>query len=86
MVAGAPGGASLHGDGTPVHEPTDRDPTALGASDHAMPPGTRYMGPPDAPAAQAGANRWIALFAAACRRAVDDASRFRTVRYSGIGR
>jgi Fic family protein len=34
---------------------------------------TRYVGSPDAPEAIAGLNRWIGLFAAACRRAVDDA-------------
>lgn len=38
--------------------------------------GTRYAGPPDSAEAHAGANRWIALFAAACRRAVEDATRF----------
>lgn len=37
---------------------------------------TRYVGPADTPAAQMGINAWIAFFAAACRRAVDDASRF----------
>ncbi|MGH7777913.1 MAG: Fic family protein [Candidatus Dormibacterales bacterium] len=34
---------------------------------------TRYLGDPDSPQARDGANRWIALFAAASRRAVDDA-------------
>ena len=38
--------------------------------------GTRYVGPPDSAEAHAGTNRWIALFAAACRRAVEDATRF----------
>lgn len=38
--------------------------------------GARYDGPPDSPAAHAGINRWIGLFATACRRAVEDASRF----------
>ena len=37
---------------------------------------TRHVGPPDSPEAHAGANRWIALFASACRRAADDAARF----------
>lgn len=37
---------------------------------------TRYVGPADTPAAQVGINAWIAFFASACRRAVDDASRF----------
>ena len=37
---------------------------------------TRHVGPPDSTEAHAGANRWIALFAAACRRAVEDAMRF----------
>ncbi len=40
--------------------------------------GTRHVGPPDSAEAHAGANRWIALFAAACRRAVEDAARFET--------
>ena len=40
--------------------------------------GTRHVGPPDSAEAQAGANRWIALFASACRRAADDAARFET--------
>ena len=39
---------------------------------------TRYQGRPDAHAAHDGMNRWIALFAAACRRAVDDATDFET--------
>ena len=39
---------------------------------------TRHVGPPDSAEAHAGANRWIALFAAACRRAVEDAARFET--------
>lgn len=38
--------------------------------------GTRYAGPPNSDAAHDGLNRWIAVFAAACRRAVDDASDF----------
>ena len=38
--------------------------------------GTRYVGSPDSAEPHAGANRWIALFAAACRRAADDAARF----------
>ena len=37
---------------------------------------TRYTGGPDSNAAQSGINDWIALFASACRRAVDDASLF----------
>jgi Fic family protein len=37
---------------------------------------TRYIGSPDSPGAHAGINAWIALFASACRRAVEDASRF----------
>ena len=38
--------------------------------------GTRYTGPPDSAEAHAGTNRWIALFASACRRAVEDAAHF----------
>ena len=38
--------------------------------------GTRYVGAPGSAEAHAGVNRWIALFASACRRAVEDASRF----------
>ena len=38
--------------------------------------GTRYEGAPDSEAALAGINRWIALFASACRRAAEDAARF----------
>lgn len=38
--------------------------------------GTRYRGRHDCAAAHEGINRWIGLFAAACRRAVDDASSF----------
>ena len=38
--------------------------------------GTRYEGAPDSENAHAGINRWIALFASACRRAVEDAGRF----------
>ena len=37
---------------------------------------TRHVGGPDCPEAHAGVNRWVALFASACRRAVQDASRF----------
>jgi Fic family protein len=37
---------------------------------------TRYLGRPASAAAHEGLNRWIALFATACRRAVDDASAF----------
>ena len=37
---------------------------------------TRYADTPDSAEAQAGLNRWIALFASACHRAVEDASRF----------
>ena len=37
---------------------------------------TRYVGPSDSDEAHAGVNRWIALFASACHRAVDVASRF----------
>ena len=38
--------------------------------------GTRYAGSTDSPEAHAGINRWTGLFATACRRAVEDASRF----------
>ena len=38
--------------------------------------GTRYEGKSDSPAAQAGLNDWVGLFATACRRAVDDATEF----------
>ena len=38
--------------------------------------GTRYVGDPESPAAHDGLNRWIALFAAATRRAVGDARLF----------
>jgi Fic family protein len=38
--------------------------------------GTRYEGAPDSEQAHAGLNRWIALFAGACRRAAVDAGRF----------
>ncbi len=38
--------------------------------------GTRYRGRSDGPAAHDGTNSWIGLFAAACRRAVDDAVAF----------
>ena len=37
---------------------------------------TRYRGRADSAAAHDGANRWIALFAAACHRAVEDAAGF----------
>lgn len=37
---------------------------------------TRYRAKPDSAAAHEGINRWIALFAGACRRAIDDASAF----------
>ena len=52
--------------------------------------GTRHVGPPDSAEAHAGTNRWIALFASACRRAVEDATRFeaqvRTLQASWIER
>ena len=38
--------------------------------------GTRYEGAPDSEDAHVGINRWIALFASACRRAAEDAGRF----------
>ena len=38
--------------------------------------GTRHMGEADSAEALGGLNRWIALFASACRRAAEDASRF----------
>ena len=37
---------------------------------------TRHDGPPDSEDAQAGMHSWIALFAGACRRAAENASRF----------
>jgi Fic family protein len=37
---------------------------------------TRYEGPPDSLAAYEGVNAWVGTFAAACRRAVDDAQAF----------
>jgi Fic family protein len=37
---------------------------------------TRYIGPPDGEEAIRGLNDWVALFAAACKRAVDDAFGF----------
>jgi Fic family protein len=37
---------------------------------------SRYRGRADSAAAHDGVNRWIALFSAACRRAVDDAAAF----------
>jgi len=38
--------------------------------------GTRYAGPSNSDAAHDGLNRWIAFFAGACRRAVEDALDF----------
>ena len=38
--------------------------------------GTHYVGEPDSTDAQEGLNRWIALFTAACGRAVEDAGDF----------
>jgi Fic family protein len=38
--------------------------------------GTRYVGSSRSVAAVAGINRWMALFATACRRAIEDASEF----------
>jgi len=38
--------------------------------------GTRYVGPAESSEAHSGINRWIALFASACRRAVEDARHF----------
>src|SRR5207248_5224572 len=47
---------------------------------------TRYGEAADSPAARDGLNRWVALFATATRRAVDDAERYeervRTIRES----
>jgi Fic family protein len=37
---------------------------------------TRYVGAPDSAEANAGVNRWIAIFAGACTRSVEDASAF----------
>lgn len=37
---------------------------------------TRYQGEPESESAHAGINRWVALFSIACRRAIEDASRF----------
>jgi Fic family protein len=37
---------------------------------------TRYIGPPDSQDAHDGLNGWMALFAAACKRAVEDAFEF----------
>ena len=37
---------------------------------------TRYVGEADSPAAHSGLNRWMAFFASACRRAVEDANQF----------
>jgi Fic family protein len=38
--------------------------------------GTRYLGPPTSTEAHEGLNRWVGLFATACRLAVDDAATF----------
>ena len=38
--------------------------------------GTRYVGPSDSTEAHAGINSWIALFASACNRSVEDAGHF----------
>ena len=38
--------------------------------------GTRYVGTPGSVVAHSGINRWIALFASACSRAVEDAGQF----------
>ena len=38
--------------------------------------GTRYVGSADSPEAMAGVNRWVALLASACGRAVEDAGWF----------
>jgi Fic family protein len=38
--------------------------------------GTRYLGTADSPAARDGVNRWVGLFATACKRAVADATAF----------
>ena len=38
--------------------------------------GTRYRGEPASPADHEGLNRWVGLFATACRRAVGDAAEF----------
>ncbi len=45
--------------------------------------GTRYRGQPASAAAHEGLNRWVGLFAAACRRAVGDAAGF-DARVQGI--
>jgi Fic family protein len=37
---------------------------------------TRYLGPPESAEAEDSANQWVALFASAARRAVEDASMF----------
>ena len=37
---------------------------------------TRYVGKPTSDAASAGTNQWVALFATACRRAIEDAETF----------
>ncbi len=37
---------------------------------------TRYLGEPESESAHTGINRWVALFSIACRRAIEDASRF----------
>jgi len=46
--------------------------------------GTRYRGRSASPAAHEGLNRWVGLFAIACRRAVDDAGEF-DARARGLG-
>ena len=38
---------------------------------------TRYIGKPTSDAATAGVNQWVALFATACRRAIEDAETFK---------
>jgi Fic family protein len=45
--------------------------------------GTRYRGQPASAVAHEGLNRWVGLFATACRRAVDDAAGF-DARVQGI--
>lgn len=37
---------------------------------------TRYLGEPDSREAHEGLNRWVAIFASACQRAVEDANEF----------
>jgi Fic family protein len=52
--------------------------------------GTRHVGAPDSADAHTGTSRWIALFASACRRAVEVAGRFeeqvRAIQSSWLGR